>query len=252
MENNKLRAIIVDDEKPSREALSNYIREFCQDVEIVADCNSVRTAYKSITENSPDVVFLDIEMPKGNGFDLLRKFTDIRFKIIFVTAFSDYAVQAFRFSATDYLLKPVKVSELRQAVEKVRNDIYAGIPMVNISTLLENFDGSPHLMKKLVIPDSKGFSVIDPAEVIYCVADGYCTVFHLSRARKETSSKNIGHYGEILSEGHFLRVHHSYLVNIHKVSGYSNQGVIYLSEGHQCPLGTTYRQNFLKHFKKFR
>jgi two-component system LytT family response regulator len=104
-----IKSVIVDDEQPSREALANYIREYCPDIEIVSECKSAKTAFKCINERRPQLVFLDIEMPRGSGFDLLKMFKTIPFKVIFVTAFSDYAIQAFRFSATDYLMKPVKV-----------------------------------------------------------------------------------------------------------------------------------------------
>lgn len=108
-----LNTIVVDDERPSREALSTYLRDYCRDVQVVSECDSVKSAYKAIVEHKPKLVFLDIEMPNGNGFDLLSLFNPIDFKVIFVTAFSEYAIKAFRFSAADYLLKPVKVDGTR-------------------------------------------------------------------------------------------------------------------------------------------
>ena len=115
-----LRTIVIDDEKLSREVLYNYLKEYCTDIEVIAKASSVKTAYKAIRKFSPDLIFLDIEMADGKGFDLLTLFDRIDFKIIFVTAYSDYAVKAFRFSAVDYLLKPVKIDELRDAVERVK------------------------------------------------------------------------------------------------------------------------------------
>ena len=123
MQDHLLKAIVVDDETPSREALSTYIRDFCPIVRIVAECNNARAAYQSILEQRPHLVFLDIEMPNGDGFDLLRMFKTIDYKVIFVTAFSEYALRAFRFSASDYLLKPVKVDELVEAVNKVNQEL---------------------------------------------------------------------------------------------------------------------------------
>ena len=110
MQDHLLTAIVVDDEKPSREALSTYIRDFCPNVKVVTECDNAKLAYQAILEHQPKLVFLDIEMPNGDGFDLLRMFKRIDFKVIFVTAFSEYAIQAFRFSATDYLLKPDRKS----------------------------------------------------------------------------------------------------------------------------------------------
>ncbi len=117
-----IRTIVVDDEAPSREVMCNYLRDFCTDVEVVATASSVKSAYRAIQKYNPDVVFLDIEMPDGKGFDLLKMFGKINFRIIFVTAYSEYAIKAFRVNAADYLLKPVKIDELNAAVEKIRNE----------------------------------------------------------------------------------------------------------------------------------
>jgi two-component system, LytTR family, response regulator len=251
MENRVLKAIIVDDEQPSREALANYVREYCTDIEIVSECKSAKTAWKCINEHKPQLVFLDIEMPRGSGFDLLRMFKTIPFKVIFVTAFSDYAIQAFRFSATDYLMKPVKVGELVEAVDKVRKEVGLLDSNRNILTFLENLDAPAGESKKLVIPDLKGFSVIRIDDIVFCEADGYCTIFHLAIQTKTVSSKNLKHYEDMLPEDHFMRVHNSYIINIHKVTGYTHQGEILLNAGLRCPLSAGYKQHFLASFKKF-
>ncbi len=133
-----IKTVIVDDEDPSRKALSNYLREFCPNIQVVAECGSAKTAFKAINEKQPQLVFLDIEMPKGSGFDLLRMFDTINFKVIFITAFSNYAVQAFRVSATDFLLKPVKITELIEAVKKVQFEVANEISYENIKALLNN------------------------------------------------------------------------------------------------------------------
>jgi two-component system, LytTR family, response regulator len=246
-----LKAIIADDEKPSREALANYIREYCPGVEIVAECKSAKAAYKSIMEFDPQLVFLDIEMPRGNGFDLLKMFKSIPFKVIFVTAFSEFAIQAFRYSATDYLMKPVKVGELIEAVDKVKLELATMDSYQNIITLLENFESPDGETKKLVIPDLKGFSVIRISDIVYCEADGYCTTFHLKGNSKIRSSKNLKYYEELLPAEQFMRIHHSYIINIRQVTSYTHQGEILLSENHSCPLSAAFKPSFLKLFKKF-
>ena len=116
-----LRTIVIDDEKLSREVICNYLKAYCSDIEVVATASSVKTAYKAIKRHHPDFIFLDIEMADGKGFDLLMMFEKIDFKVIFVTAYSEYAVKAFRFSAVDYLLKPVKIDELISAVDKIKS-----------------------------------------------------------------------------------------------------------------------------------
>jgi two-component system, LytTR family, response regulator len=247
-----LKTIIIDDEKPSREALSNYIRAYCPDIEIVAECNSVKTAHRAILKFSPQLIFLDIEMPNGSGFDLLRMFNPLYFKVIFVTAYSEYALKAFRFSATDYLLKPVKVDELMESVEKVKQEIARDQGNMNIQKLLENLTAGSNSVRQLVIPDTSGFRVLDTSGIILCEADGYCTHFHLTGQERMTSSKNLKHYEEMLNPYGFVRVHNSYLVNLAHVKSYSNQGEIFLSNNLICMLGNKYKNSFLQIFSKLR
>ncbi len=250
MQEQLLKAIVVDDEMPSREALSTYIRDFCPGVRIVSECNDSQSAYQSILEHRPNLVFLDIEMPNGSGFDLLRMFKTISFKVIFVTAFSEYALRAFRFSATDYLLKPVKVDELVEAVDKVKQEFTLKHSNLNLQTLMNGLSQKETISYTLVIPSTKGFTVIKISDLIMCEADGYCTNFYLTGKEKITSSKNLKHYEELLASHPFVRVHHSNLINLNHVKGYGHLGEISLSEGLGCPLGNNYKSHFLEIFGK--
>lgn len=249
--NQTIKTIIVDDEKPSCDVLANYINEYCPSLEVVAKCNSVSMAYKSIQDHKPQLVFLDIEMPRGSGFDLLRKFKTIDFNVVFVTAFSTYAIRAFRVAATDFLLKPVKVTELIEAVNKVKKNLELRSHQ-NISVLLENLAMPAVPIKKLIIPNLKGFIAINLAEIILCEADGYCTNFFLTGGSKTSSSYNLKYYEEFLPEDQFLRVHNSYIINLNHLTGYTNMGEILLSDGIKCSLGTSRKQAFLKIFKRIR
>jgi len=240
-----LKAVVVDDEKPSREALMTYIRDFCPGVEIVAECDAVKTAYQAILQHQPHLIFLDIEMPNGNGFDLLQLFKSPGFKVIFVTAYSEYAIRAFRYSASDYLLKPVKVDELVEAVNKVRHEFENNHSNQNIQVLLESLSNHNGEMHQIIVPDNKGFTVIKLDELILCEADGYCTYFHLSGKRKICSTKSIKHFEEIFDNKQIIRVHRSFLVNRLKVKGYTRQGEILMDENLSCPLGNNYRQQFM-------
>jgi len=241
-----LRTIVIDDEKLSREVICNYLREYCTDVEIVATASSVKTAYKAIKKYSPDFIFLDIEMADGKGFDLLLMFDKIDFRIIFVTAYSEYAVKAFRFSAVDYLLKPVKIDELRDSVERVkilnRNDPGAG----NLSVLINNLKAGTNVMPTLVIPHLKGFEVLKIHEIVMCQAEGYCTRFFLTGDRKIVSSKNLKHFDTLLEDQNFQRVHHSFLININHVTSFTRQGEILLTGGNKASLGDSYKNEFMK------
>ncbi|NSW93744.1 MAG: response regulator transcription factor [Bacteroidales bacterium] len=241
-----LRAIVIDDEKPSREVLCNYLHEFCEGVKVVATAASVSSAYKAITKFKPDLIFLDIAMGDGQGFDLLRKFDKIDFRIIFVTAYSEYAIKAFRVNAVDYLLKPVKIDELRDAISKASNS----------AREIEYSEAVRHLMKQLtepgsgtrtlVIPHTKGFEVLKINDIIMCQADGYCTNFFLKGKRKVVSTKNLKQYEQKLLKNNFMRVHHSFIINLDYVAGYTRQGEIILEEGHRASLGDTFKSAFME------
>jgi len=243
-----IRTVIIDDERPAREVIANYLAEYCPDVEVVSQASSVREGFKAIKASSPDLVFLDVEMADGTGFDLLSMFDTIDFRVIFVTAYSEYAIRAFRFSAADYLLKPVSIDELIDAVEKVRTAESAGINSEVISSLLKNLREGPARQSTLIIPNVKGFEVLKVPEIIMCHADGYCTNIHITGQRKVVSSKNLKHFDGLLSDQGFLRVHHSYLVNLDHVTGYTKQGEILLSENMKASLGNSYKSEFIRKF----
>lgn len=245
----KIKAIIVDDEKPSRDVLFNYLNEYCgTDVEVVAMADSVKTAHDVIRLKRPDLVFLDVEMPNGNGFDLLRQLNHVDFRTIFVTAFSEYAVKAFRFYATDYLLKPINAVEVVEAVGKVKKEISQILDNQNIEALLKHSNSKEKDFQRIMLRDMEGFRLIPFTEIIYCEADAYCTNFILTGNRRITSSKNLKHYEDLLTEVGFLRVHNSFLVNLKHVTGYHHEGDIQLIEKHNAPLGNAYKKRFLEHF----
>lgn len=246
MQSKLLKAIVVDDEKPSREALVTYIRDFCSGVEIVDECDSVKSAYQAILQHRPQLVFLDIEMPNGNGFDLLQLFKTPAFKVIFVTAYSDYAIRAFRFAAADYLLKPVKVDELVEAVNKVKQDIENEQTNLNLNILIEDLIHRDNHLHQLVVPDNKGFTVVKYADLIMCEADGYCTHLYLTGKRKICSTRSLKHFEEMFANQQIIKVHRSFLINFSKIAGYTKQGEIRLEENLSCPLGNNYKQQFLE------
>lgn len=234
-----LRAIVIDDEKHSRELLCKQISDLGIGIKVVNTAFSVKTGYEIICSDKPDLVFLDVELGDGSGFELLDMFQLIHFRIIIITAFPNYALKAFKISAIDYLLKPVNIKELREACLKVK---------LNGSTKLE----TGQLLYKnnnqtsLVIPHLKGFEILKMKEIIICKADGYCTNFHLTGKRKIASSKNLKHYEGILDEMNFIRVHHSYIININYVTSFSKQGEIRMSEDNIAMLGDVYKERFLK------
>ena len=244
-----IRTIVIDDERPSREVICNYLRDFCKDVRVIATASSLKSAYKCIRKFSPDLIFLDIEMGDGKGFDLLQMFDKIDFKIIFVTAYSEHAIKAFRVNAIDYLLKPIKVDELKEAIGKVKNFERNLAYNEALGYLARSLSDKQSTQPSIVIHHTKGFEVLKVNEIIMCQADGYCTNIHLTAKRKVISSKNLKHFEEILTEHSFCRVHHSFLVNMNHVSSCTRQGEILLTEGNKANLGDSYKNNFINMFE---
>jgi two-component system LytT family response regulator len=247
--NNAIRAIVIDDEEPSREALRNYISDFCNDVEVVATASNVKTAFKAIQKHKPDLIFLDIEMPDGKGFDLLNMFETIDFRVIFVTAYSEYAIKAFRVNAVDYLLKPIKVDELKDAIEKIKAS-NGDNQSEKLSLILKGMSDGLFFHPNLVVSNVKGFEVLKINEIIMCKADGYCTIFYLTGDRKVNSSRNLKQFENQIMEYGFIRVHNSFLVNLHHVRSFTKQGEIILTENNKAFLGDTYKVHFLKVFSR--
>lgn len=245
-----IKAIVVDDEAPSREVMCNYLRDFCTDVEVVATASSVKSAYRAVQKYKPDVVFLDIEMPDGKGFDLLKMFPKINFRVVFVTAYAEYAIKAFRVNAADYLLKPVKIDELDAAVEKIKNENRWNYDSGQVSELLRSLTENLTFQPTIVVSNIKGFDVIKINEIIMCKADGYCTIFFLEGNRKVLSSKNLKQYEDLLAGHNLIRVHHSYLVNPIHILSFTRQGEILLTENNKASLGDSFRNAFLGKFNK--
>lgn len=247
--NSAIRAIVIDDEEPSREALRNYISDFCSDVEVVATASSVKTAFKAIQKHKPDLIFLDIEMPDGKGFDLLNMFGTIDFRVIFVTAYSEYAIKAFRVNAIDYLLKPIKIDELKDAIEKIKAS-NGDTQSEKLSVILKGMSDGVFFHPTLVVSNVKGFEVLKINEIIMCKADGYCTIFYLTGDRKVNSSRNLKQFENQIMDYGFIRVHNSFLVNLHHVSSFTKQGEIILTENNKAFLGDKYKVHFMKVLSK--
>ena len=244
-----IRSVIIDDEQPARESLKNYLEEFCPDVEIVGMADSVETGLNVIRKNSPSLIFLDIELPDGKGFDLLKRLGNFNFKSIFITAFTEYAVHAIKFHAVDYLVKPVNITELQHAVERVKEELDQHIFSQNLEELKKYLNHPEEKIRKIVIPDVKGFVVLELQQILYCEADGYCTNFILTDDRKITSSRNLKYYEELMTGLDFLRVHHSYLINIQYIISYLHEGTIIMKGNKNVPLGNSYKQGFMEIFK---
>ena len=246
----KIKSVVLDDNKLSRMVLVHIILKNCPEIEILEECETIDVAYKSITTNKPNLVIIGVEETKDIGFELLKMFDVIHFKIIFISDISDYALKAFRFAATDYLLKPVNKTELVKAAQKVQHELMLENSYQNsqISDKSQEVPGQSN--SNLVIHHRKGFDVVKLSDIIYCEANTYCTNFYISGKKIICSSRNLKYFEELLPSGQFMRVHHSFIVNIQHVEGYSNHEEILLSENLRCSLSGSRKHAFLQLFRK--
>ncbi|MBA3682216.1 MAG: response regulator transcription factor [Bacteroidetes bacterium] len=215
-----IKAIIVDDEEKSRVTLKNLVALYCPNVVILELCDSVNAALLAIEKETPDLVFLDIEMPFHNGFTLLEKIKDPTFEVIFTTAYDHYAIKAIKFSAMDYLLKPIDSDELKNAVSKIETKANASTKTLpDFELLLSNLKVKGN-NAKVAVPTFEGLQMISVSEIIKCTADESYTHIALTNNTKITVSRILKEYEELLSDFNFLRVHNSCLINLIHVSKY--------------------------------
>jgi len=215
-----IRAIIIDDELNCIKTFQNDLKMFCPDVTVIDTCQSAKEGLLSIKHNKPDLIFLDIEMPWMNGFEMLELIDkEINFQIIFTTAYDQFAVKAFKVSAVDYLLKPVDSDDLLNAIEKVKKAMRENEGKNNITNLLQN-NKTPVEHQKIAIPNREGYEFVPVDEIIYCKANGAYTEIVLNYNKKILLSKPLGETEEMLPAELFERIHHSILVNIHHINQY--------------------------------
>ena len=242
-----VRTLIIDDEIRARETIQALLEIYCKDTaQVVGQAKNMRTGIEAIREHKPDLVLLDIKMPDGSGFDLLARYGKIDFKVVFITAFEEYAIQAFKFSAIDYILKPININEFISAVDKVVDKRTSNQNRnVNYEALLENIKST--LPGKLAIPTSDGMEYLNTKDIIRVEADRSYSWFYLKDRRKLLVSKNLKEYQELLSDRNFFRTHNSHLINLEHVKKYirSQGGAIELIDGSQVPISRGKRDLFL-------
>jgi two-component system, LytTR family, response regulator len=241
-----LKSIIIDDEMKSLENLRILIQDFCDDVEVKALCQNVDDGIAAIEQHKPDVVFLDIQMQRETGFDLLTRIKKIDFDVIFTTAYSEYAIRAFRFSAIDYLLKPIDISELHAALEKVRNKRGDGLSE-RLSQLIDNLKANPTQKYKLALPTGDGLVFVKVEEIIYCEADSNYTQIYLTNGTHHIVSRTLKEYEEILTDQDFFRIHNSHLINLNLIKNYirGDGGHVIMSNGKTLDVSKRKRDAFL-------
>jgi two-component system LytT family response regulator len=245
-----IKAIIIDDEVHCHETLCLQLKEFCPEVQLIDQCRSAKKGLEAIEKMKPDLVFLDIEMPAMNGFEMLEQFTEISFAIIFTTSYDQYAIKAIRFSALDYLLKPIDPNELISAVKKVQEQRH--LPMAEqFQMLLKQVQGKGNHFNKIAVPTSEGFELIPADQVIHCEASDNYTHFFLKNKIKIIACRTLKEMEEQLKDfPFFVRVHHSYLINLNEVIKYvrGEGGYLLMSDGTSVNVSRSRKEALMKWF----
>jgi len=241
-----LSAIIVDDEPKSLKNLKILAEEFVPGIKIVALCQSVADALEAIRQEHPDIVFLDIQMNNETGFDLLSKIADINFEIIFVTAYSEFAVKAFKFSAIDYLLKPIDIEELKNAVKKVEGKKLGQISS-RLKVLQENLVVPVANDSRIALPSQQGLAFVKVNDIFYCKASSNYTIFYTADNKHYMVCKTLKEYEELLGHN-FFRIHNSYLVNLNAIKNYvkGDGGYVVLNNNVTLEVSKRKRGDFLE------
>lgn len=246
-----IKAVIIDDEKDSRQILANYLTKYCPDVNICGFGESVSTGLTTIQKYQPDIVFLDIEMPYGNGFDLLDKINQVTFETIFVTAFDNYAIQALNQSAAYYLLKPIDIDELIKAVEKIKKERTEENYTQHAKVLQGNIRS--HTQQKIMLPTMEGFEIVTISTILYCEAvDNFTRFYFDSEKTPILICRTLKYFEDILREHHLLRIHRSYLINPDYVVRYSKGkgGSVTMKNKQELEISPNKKKEFLDLFEK--
>jgi two-component system, LytTR family, response regulator len=243
-----MKILVIDNEAGLRSALKELIRLSGFTYTGLEEASGVREGIAQINTHNPDLVFLDVEMEDGTGFDLLQQLTNISFQLVFVTAHNQYAIDAFRFSAIDYLLKPVDSEKLQISLERAAANIKSQTLGRQIEVLLNQFSGKADKNKRIVLKDIDNVYFVKTDEILYCMADGTYTRFYLENNKNIIVSKNLKEYENILEPIGFLRTHHSYLVNPDKISMYdkTDGGALILQGGLSVPVSQRKKESIMQ------
>ncbi len=246
----ELKAIIIEDEEASRNVLSSYIASYCKNVTLLGEASNIIEGEKLIKEFNPQLVFLDIEMPFGNGFDLLDKLDTIDFEVVFITAYSNYAIKALNLSAAYYLLKPIDIDELVYAVGKVKETIQSREEFSNTQILTENLKAVANRDQKIVFPQMDGFEVVQISNIVRAEASDNYTVFYLVDGKKYLLSKTLKYYEDMLESLGFFRSHKSHLINVMHVVKYikGKSGQAIMSDDSIALVSSSVKKEFVKLF----
>jgi two-component system LytT family response regulator len=246
-----LRTIIIDDEAHVRESLNEMLKTHCPDVKVVGREEGVKSGVESIMKHHPDLILLDIKMKDGTGFDLLEQIENIDFKIIFITAYNQYAIKAIKFSALDYLLKPVDSTELQEAVNKAQSITQKEVS-AQLSTLATNLQTDDRSKKRIILKTFDNIFLVKVRDIVYIESDGRYSTIYLESGEKVIVSTTLKFYHELLKDFGFYRVHKSFLINLGHIQRFEKAegGYVVLNGGGRVPVASRKREELLELFDK--
>ena len=242
----KIEAVIVEDEKTAREVLKNYLRKYCPQVEIIGEAKNATEAIKVIDEAQPALVFLDVEMPFGNAFDVLEGCKNINFETIFVTAYSEYALQALNQSAAYYLLKPISIEELVEAVNKVQSNLEKEEMFNRNKVIVQNFKEKRPEKRQVILPTMNGFDIVKMDEIIRLKGNGNFTDIYLKNGSKRMVCRFLKHFEDLLPHP-FIRVHRSHIINLDTVKSFQkgSKPFVVLEDDSEVEVSSSYKENLI-------
>ncbi len=241
-----LRTIIIDDEPKLRKVLSIKLADFCPSIDLVDSAENASEGYEKILQHKPDLVFLDISMPEESGFDLLNKFEKVEFEVIFVTGFDEYALDALKLSAVDYLLKPVRTSDLVNAVKKAEKKIGEKGILEHYDLLKHNLNHIEDKQAKIAIPGTKSYDFVEVNDIIRCEGWQKYTKIFLKNGSEIVSSYNIGVYKDMLEKFNFFACHKSHLINVTHIKKYLKEGTVRMVDNSNVPVSRRRKEEFLE------
>lgn len=247
-----IRTVLIDDEIDSIRVLQRLLEAYCPEAVVVGKADGVETGIHTIQTAKPDLVFLDIEMAQGNAFDLLHQLQPINFQIIFVTAFDNYAIKAFKYSAVDYLLKPVDIDDLCAAVERVSQKIQGKSFLDQMQILLYNVETFHLSQQKMAVPTLTGLIFVAIRDIMRFEAKGSYTTIYLNNGDQIMATRNIKEYEDLLPAVIFCRVHNSHIINLHKIQKYhkGRGGYVIMEDGSSIEVASRRREEFLRRLLK--
>ncbi|MBL7912054.1 MAG: response regulator transcription factor [Bacteroidia bacterium] len=247
-----MKVLIIDNDQKIRQGLKTMIEKFCPQVVELNEANAIQSGIEAIAKYNPDLIFLDVELDEGTGMDLLSKLKEYKFDVVFITAYNKYAVDAFKFSAIDFILKPIGLEDLLNALQKAKTSLANKDLLKQLVILKENMGSLSSSEKKIVLKDSGTMYFIKVSDIIHCKAEGNYTEFYLVNKQKLVTSNMLKEYEAMLEPYGFIRTHHSHLINIKKIVRFdkADGGSLLLENNHNVPVSQRKKDQVLEALSK--